>query len=180
MYLNLGCGKDIKAGFINIDKIFFKGVDVVCDLEDGLPFRANVFDKIFSRYVLEHISDLVFIMREIHRVLKPNGIAHLEVPHCSCVHGYTDPTHKTFFAYRTMDFFAEDSETGYFLNIKFKFKIITKKLHFSGDPRLNFLNRIINPIINRFSEIYERFFLWILPVNKIIFVMKAIKDEKKY
>lgn len=176
--LNLGCGRDIRAGYVNVDKIFLHGVDVVCDLEKGIPFKTSVFDRIFCRYVLEHVHSLISCMEEIHRILKSTGIVHIEVPHCSSVYQYTDPTHKLFFTSRTMDFFEQNSCEGYFLDIKFRFKIISKKLKFTEDPRLRVLNFIINSIVNRFPLLYERFFLWVLPMNKIIFEMQAIKDEK--
>ena len=176
LQLNLGCGKDIRAGYVNVDKAFLKGVDVVCDLEQGLPFKASVFEGIFSRYVLEHIQDLIQCMSEIHRILKPDGMAHIEVPHCTCVYAYTDPSHKIFFTLRTMDFFEEGASEGYFLNIPFRFKIVSKRLRFTEDRRLRILNFIINSMVNRFPDIYERFFMWRLPMNKIIFEMKAIKE----
>jgi hypothetical protein len=33
MKLNLGCGRDIKQGFVNLDYMPLPGVDVVADLE---------------------------------------------------------------------------------------------------------------------------------------------------
>ncbi len=179
LQLNLGCGRDIKAEYVNVDKIFSNGVDVVCDLEKGLPFKTSIFDRIFCRYVLEHVRDLIPCMAELHRISKSTAISHIEVPHCSSVYQYTDPTHKLFFTSRTMDFFGQDSEEGYFLNIKDRFKIISRKFKFTEDPRLRALNFLINSIVNRFPLLYERFFLWILPMNKIIFEMQAIKDEKE-
>ena len=179
LQLNLGCGRDIRLGYVNVDKIFLPGVDVIYDLEKGMPFKTSIFDRIFCRYVLEHVEDIISCMAEIHRILKPDGIVHIEVPHCSSVYQYTDPTHKTFFTSHTMDFFEQNSQEGYFLNIKSRFKIISKKFKFTEDPRLGILNFIINSIVNRFPDIYERFFLWVLPINKIIFEMKPIKDEKK-
>ena len=173
--MNLGCGKDIKKGHVNCDRIHLPGVDVLADLGKGLPFKTSCVDKIVCRYVLEHFEDIIPPMAEIHRVLKSGGTVHIEVPHCSWVGAYTDLTHKTFFSYQTMDVFEDGPHYGFFLNIKSRFKIIERKLHFSDHPKLNVLNAIINPIINRFPLVYERFFLWVLPVNKIIFLMKALK-----
>ncbi|MDD5528432.1 MAG: methyltransferase domain-containing protein [bacterium] len=175
MLLNLGCGRDIRKGYINVDKALIKGVDVVCDIEKGLPFKAGAFEGLFCRYVLEHVGDLIGSMSEIHRILKLGGVAHIEVPHCSWFQSYSDPTHKHFFTSKTMDCFDEKSEEGYFLNIKFKFKIITKKLSWGENYRFRILNSIINSVINCFPAIYERFLLWVLPINKIIFEMKAVK-----
>ena len=46
----------------------------------NISFEDNFFDYIFCIHVLEHISDDIKAMRELQRVLKPNGIAFLCVP----------------------------------------------------------------------------------------------------
>jgi len=37
------------------------------------PFEDNTFDVVFSRYVLEHVSDSAEFLDEVHRILKPGG-----------------------------------------------------------------------------------------------------------
>lgn len=50
-----------------------------CDLQD-MPFDDASFDWVICNHVLEHIPDDRRAMREILRVLKPGGIALLQVP----------------------------------------------------------------------------------------------------
>ncbi|TAE08743.1 MAG: class I SAM-dependent methyltransferase [Bacteroidetes bacterium] len=45
-----------------------------------MPFENNTFDVLFCNHVLEHVADDYQAVREIHRVLKPNGWAILQVP----------------------------------------------------------------------------------------------------
>lgn len=45
-----------------------------------LPFADNSFDKIICSEVLEHIENYAGVLREIKRVLKPNGILAISVP----------------------------------------------------------------------------------------------------
>jgi SAM-dependent methyltransferase len=41
----------------------------------NIPFSEAAFDILFSSNVLEHIGDLPWIFAEMHRVLKPDGLA---------------------------------------------------------------------------------------------------------
>ncbi|KAA1243214.1 class I SAM-dependent methyltransferase [Aquimarina sp. RZ0] len=45
-----------------------------------LPFTTNEYDIIFCNHVLEHIPDDTKAMQEIYRVLKPGGMAILQIP----------------------------------------------------------------------------------------------------
>jgi SAM-dependent methyltransferase len=49
-----------------------------------LPFRSDSFSLVLASHVLEHIPDDRAAVREVHRVLRPGGIALLPVP---IVHG---------------------------------------------------------------------------------------------
>ncbi len=46
----------------------------------GTTFNDNAFDIIFCAHVLEHIPDDGKAMRELRRILKPDGFAILQVP----------------------------------------------------------------------------------------------------
>lgn len=81
--LNLGCGEDIKFGYINIDIRPVQGVNLILDLErDDLPFQANLCTEIIMQDVLEHIhyDRVEHLLRECHRVLKPNGRLYIRTP----------------------------------------------------------------------------------------------------
>jgi len=45
-----------------------------------IPFADNTFDVVLCNHVLEHVRDDIQAMREICRVLKPNGFSILQVP----------------------------------------------------------------------------------------------------
>ncbi|WP_370226679.1 class I SAM-dependent methyltransferase [Mesoflavibacter sp.] len=53
--------------------------DVKADICD-LPFKDNTYDVILCNHVLEHIPNDTKAMQELYRVLKPNGIAILQIP----------------------------------------------------------------------------------------------------
>lgn len=90
--LNLGCGETKKNGYINVDWSPLNNPDIVHDLNTlPYPFEDNSFDYIEIFHVLEHLDKPFAIMREIHRLLKPNGILHVKVPHFS--RGFTHAEH---------------------------------------------------------------------------------------
>lgn len=45
-----------------------------------LPFRSGFFDLVISIAVLEHVGDIRETIREMYRVLKPNGKIYHEIP----------------------------------------------------------------------------------------------------
>ncbi len=83
--LNLGCGDKILDGFINVDVVEAragKKPDVICDLHDLSSFEDNYADEILAVHVIEHFWqwEVVDILKEWTRVLKPGGKMILECP----------------------------------------------------------------------------------------------------
>ncbi len=78
--INLGSGpKRLSKDIINIDIFPFKGVDVVADMHN-LPFADNSIDGVISEQVFEHIKNPKQVIKEIERVLKPDGYCYINVP----------------------------------------------------------------------------------------------------
>ncbi|WP_291104530.1 MULTISPECIES: class I SAM-dependent methyltransferase [unclassified Flavobacterium] len=59
--------------------LFSPLADVKADICD-LPFEDNSYDIILCNHVLEHIPDDTKAMQELFRVLKPGGMAILQIP----------------------------------------------------------------------------------------------------
>ena len=59
--------------------LFSPLADVKADICD-LPFEDNSYDVILCNHVLEHIPDDTIAMQELFRVLKPGGMAILQIP----------------------------------------------------------------------------------------------------
>ena len=82
--LNLGCGSDIKEGYVNIDMHYKAGVDVVCDIASlgELGYKDNTVDEIYMKEVLEHVSHLKIehVLKRCHTLLKPKGKIYIKVP----------------------------------------------------------------------------------------------------
>jgi SAM-dependent methyltransferase len=59
--------------------LFSPLADVKADI-CNLPFEDNQYDVILCNHVLEHIPDDTKAMKELYRVLKPGGMAILQIP----------------------------------------------------------------------------------------------------
>ena len=61
-------------------------LDVICDLNDKLPFDSDTFDSILLSDVLEHIRKPEQLLNEIQRLLKKDGVLIMNVPYYYCLH----------------------------------------------------------------------------------------------
>jgi ubiquinone/menaquinone biosynthesis C-methylase UbiE len=166
--LNLGCGKDIKKGFINLDNVKLKGIDVVTDVNKKLPFKNNEFDFILANDILEHVDDLPKVMKELYRILKPKGVIRIRVPHYLESSAYTDPTHKNFFGHNTFKYFVKGHKNNYYFD--FGFRDISIKFEFA---HYAFWKYFIGWFANKFPNLYENSFLKIFqPLNLIVTLTK--------
>lgn len=167
--LNLGCGRDIKKGYVNLDFCRLKGVDCVHDINKfPWPFKNNEFDEVYASHILEHVDDLTKVMKELKRICRKDARIFIRAPHFSCGVSYRDPTHKRLFSYFTFDYF-ESEEYGLP-----KFLVESRKLNFTRFAFV-FLNVLFNPIINFRPDIYERFFCWIFPTSEVLFELRVVK-----
>ena len=97
-YLNCGCGDNKKDGWINLDLPVNPKADIHCNLEEAkLPFDNDSMNMIEAHHVIEHIHNLIPLLNEFHRILKPMGILHLMVPEFPCEAAVADLTHVRYF-----------------------------------------------------------------------------------
>jgi len=83
--LNLGCGDKILPGYVNVDvasERAGKQPDVICDVRKLEKFDNGHADEILAVHVVEHFWrwEVVDILKEWVRVLKPGGKMILECP----------------------------------------------------------------------------------------------------
>lgn len=88
--VELGGRMNAKPGYTTVD---LEDADVVCDLNEPWPFEDNSVGVIRSFDVFEHLSDRLHVMREVHRVLAPGGVAIIQVPSTDGRGFAQDPTH---------------------------------------------------------------------------------------
>lgn len=99
-HLHLGSGTKYLKGFVNIDGNPFNRLDLWLDVRNGLPFRSNSVDSIYSTHMFEHLypDELMILLRECLRVLKPRGGVRLIVPNLeSAIAAYDRAQHNWFY-----------------------------------------------------------------------------------
>lgn len=99
-----------------IKNVSFKSAN----LENKLDFGNNSFSKILFLDVLEHLNNRHRILREIHRILKSNGLLILGVPNnqtswkrlqrSAGICSFSDPDHKIEFSQNSIRKLLEKTE----------------------------------------------------------------------
>ena len=159
--LNLGCGKDIREGYVNIDRQHH-------DLNSfPYPFADEEFDEILCSHIIEHLDDMRGVMGELHRITRVGGTIRIKAPYFSSQAMFDCPDHRTFFTYNTFQHF--------------------QPLFYTAERRIFFCSarhwmkserfRLFDAIINRFPRLYQRMFCWTFPASEIHY--KLIRKPKK-
>lgn len=138
-------------------------VKVIHNLEKTpYPFKSNTFDKIYASHVLEHLSDTMKVMEELHRICKKDGTIIILVPHFSGYTAWSNPDHKKAFAadsfYRLgQKFFVKNMKLHYIFDGEGKpalVKLFDKILNSLANANIKFCERIWCYWVGGFTEIY--------------------------
>lgn len=81
--LHIGSGAlVIEGGWINIDMEDLPTVDISMNVLEGLPFKSNSVDMVYSEHFIEHLprDGTKFFLAEALRVLKPGGVHRVLTP----------------------------------------------------------------------------------------------------
>jgi SAM-dependent methyltransferase len=109
--LNLGVGWCADPQAVNVDRVQLPGVDVVWDVDNHpWPFDDETFEEVRAVQLFEHVVDPIGFMAEAHRVLKPDGLLLIVVPHWQSENSHTDPTHLRHCTERTFDYWCEGEQ----------------------------------------------------------------------
>ena len=186
--LDIGCGRGefldgfSKCGlncfgvdqFNHAENYFPKTKLKISDLEnEKLPYDDNYFDVVFSKSVIEHFYYPEKLIKEILRVLKPNGKVLTLTPdwEYNYVNFYEDYTHRTPFTIKSLK--------DIFLIHNFKDVEVSR---FKQLPILWHKNKILS-LLSEFTRILSPNFLknkskWVRFSKEIMLISIAYKPEK--
>ncbi len=104
--IDIGCGPVKEEGYIGIDRYALPGVDIVADLNNGIPLEDNSVDVVYFGHSLEHFDNLGNILKEIHRVCKNNAIMNVLAPYSNNYCNLVNPNHKLQFNEHTFRYYT--------------------------------------------------------------------------
>lgn len=122
--LNVGCGRNILPGWINIDSRNREGVDIVQDLDNIVPddyprwregclgggrlaIENDTVDEFLLSHFLEHVHNSLALMQELHRIAKPRAKMVIRCPYGSSDDAWEDPTHVRPYFTGSFGYFAQ-------------------------------------------------------------------------
>ncbi len=162
--LNLGSGHFPKEGYLNVDFNPLEKPDLVLDMNnpkslESLP--SGHFEHILMDHVLEHLSDVFGIMKQIHRLLATDGIVEIRVPHFS--RGFTHPEHQRSFDVTFPEYMNPKFPGGYIgINLKpisvklnWMIRFDLKKPYVSGWQI--YILKIINSVVSFTANLSPQF-----------------------
>lgn len=124
--LHIGCGRDIKEGFINIDRIPLEGIGLVLNVgKERFPYEDNSVDYVLATHFIEHLDteETDLFLTELHRICKPHSIIEFTAPHylspTSCRPFHKQRISETYF----VDYEVMDESKVHSLDHKFFFKV---------------------------------------------------------
>lgn len=181
--LNLGCGKDIKPGYVNLDIVDYGGNEIHDINSFPYPFPENYFDEIYCSHVLEHLESFHKTVTELYRIAKPDTVIIVYAPFFLNTKYFGEPDHKIPFSIRTFDNyefignrklkFYEKWKLNHRTNYegKAQFEILEKKFITSHFSILKWMDVIVNiePVM------YERFFAGIFSPEEVYFKLRVVK-----
>jgi SAM-dependent methyltransferase len=187
--IDLGSGGGQRSGFYGLDmKAINEHVDIIADLNAPLELLPdNSVSEIYTCHVLEHVNKFVELMEELHRVVRPDGLIDIRVPHFSNPYHYSDPTHVRFFGAFTYYYFTSEENQPSFRKVpafysecRFVVESVTiTLLNKSLVDRLIFprLFDFVNKSVAR-QDFYERRLCRIFPGDGIRYVLRPEKPNR--
>lgn len=189
--LDIGCGRAKAPGAVGVDVNTATDADVLSDASrQGLPFRADVFERVHINHIIEHVERPLALLEEIHRVCRSGAEVVGVTPHFSNPCSFADPTHRHHFSVMVFGFFrpGADAEAAgwrvwvnrllecYYPAILFytraRFDLVEMRLTFCR------LHRLLGVawFANRFPEIWEFHLSGVFRARDIRFRLRVRKD----
>jgi SAM-dependent methyltransferase len=174
LILDLGCGNKKRPGTVGVDFNDRTAADVIHDLNVfPYPFEDASVDHVYLDNTLEHLDDVLRVMEEVHRIVKPGGTVKVIVPYFRSLWAFIDPTHRHFFTVSSFAFYDPDhvicQRYDYTL-ARFK----TEKIVFNETLQSSLFKRLMMAIANRWPWRYEYHLSHLYPLDDITYYLRRL------
>lgn len=105
--VEIGCSTRKREGFFGIDIVSDVGVDLVADINRGIPLCDNSVEHLLFTHSFEHFSNFMFIVSEMWRVCKNKALIEIYAPYYTNIINLSNPYHKIYLTEYTFLFFAD-------------------------------------------------------------------------
>lgn len=173
--LDVGCGGRKLPGAKGMDRLPLPGVDIVHDFDQmPWPLAEHSFDLVFFNHALEHATDVVSVLHEAHRVLKPDGRLVVQVPYFRSTDAFADPTHKHFFTSTSLDYFIVGEGLAHYA---YSDRLFEKKGFWYGwpQPSKNPFVNLIKSFFLRHPMLYDQYLSLVLPTRCLTWELAPVK-----
>jgi SAM-dependent methyltransferase len=179
--LDFGCGRHRHPDSVGVDINPNSDADVIANLDaSSYPFATDSFDLVYCDGIIEHLTNVIRVMEEIHRIARPHAQVIIITPYFTSMDAYTDPTHKHYFSARTFDYFTGDFHEYGFYSPKARFIKRKVTISFWSLPKLGGIHpqHLLGAhwLANHLTNTYERFFAYIFPAQSIRFELEVDKS----
>lgn len=106
MRIDIGCGSSKETGYLGIDLIDAPGVDIVCDISQGIPLPDNTAEFVMASRVLPYVNDLYTVMSEIYRISAHKAVVCILAPYSHSFYHMSNPSFKQKFDEYTPRYFT--------------------------------------------------------------------------
>ncbi len=185
--LNLGCNTDVRSGWVNVDIADYGGNEIIDLNSYPWPFEENSVAEVSASHVLEHLDNFNAVVTELWRICEPDALIDVAVPFFLSTKFYSEPDHRIPFGIRSFDNyeFLDDRNLKFYERWKLsgrtnyqspaRFRIESKRFHFSNFAALSWLDYLINvePVV------FERFFATVLTPEEVCFRLRVVGKQRK-
>lgn len=181
--LNIGCGREMMPGWINLDIVKAPWVDVVHDLDiTPYPFKDNSVDVIVANDIIEHLHYPEKMIREFHRIAKPGAKIYISTSHFASPVAWRDITHRSTYSYFTFCTYENklrwsglNSLEVHNNNVRFN---VAAKIKFGTFWKLFGMEILFN-LHPKIAEIYESYFCYLIIPRKLDYVLTVVKHNQE-
>lgn len=178
--LDIGCGRHKTPGAVGLDSNPRSDADVIHDLDRvPYPFPDDEFDLIVGNQVIEHVSDVLAVVAELHRIARPGAVIRLDTPHYSDIASYTDPTHKRHLTTESFAYFTGDRpDFDFYSHVRLRPRVIRVTMLrlwrlLGFELLVNACNRY--PSLRFLRRFWEQYLCFVVRGKTIYFEFEVIK-----